>query len=37
MVRRNINVAARYHEFVIVWFMGNLLARRANGSGPGTR
>jgi hypothetical protein len=29
MVRRNINVAARYHEFVIAWFPGNLPARQA--------
>jgi len=36
MVHRNIDVAARYHEFVISWFPGNLPARRATGSEAGT-
>jgi hypothetical protein len=35
MVRRNINVAARYHELVIDWFPGSLPARQAKGSGVG--
>jgi hypothetical protein len=34
MVRRNINVAARYHEFVIARFAGNWLVRRARGVPP---
>src|SRR5262245_51804121 len=36
MVRRNNDVAPRYHEFVIGWFPGILPARRATGSGAGT-
>ena len=32
MVRRNINVASRYHEFVIGWFLGGLRVRQAKSS-----
>src|SRR5262245_7780354 len=37
MVRRNNDVASRYHEFVSDWFSSRLPARWANGSGAGTR
>jgi hypothetical protein len=30
MVRRNMDIALQYHEFVIVWFPGNLPAGQAD-------
>jgi hypothetical protein len=36
MVRRNINVASRYHETVIGWILGGLPAGRAARCRDGT-